>query len=588
MNSYEYLETVNQIDQGAAVQSIIDNLKSLGRNRLIALAGTGVGLVAALLFGMNVVLTPTYTPLYSELGPSAASEVVSTLEQAGFSVKLNPSGTAVSVPEGDLARARMALADKGLPGEGVMGWEIFDQSSGLGMNSYMQRVNRLRALEGELTRSIQTIEGVEAVRLHLVMPEREAFSRSRPEPSASVIVRGRGANGINRRNALAIRTLIASAVPDLDPGRVTVMSAQGQTILGDDSAGGGEGAFESARATVEERLSRSISDILTARVGAGNARVEVNVDLSTERKVIRTQSYDPAQRVVRSTETREENVEGTDSRSGEVSVAGNIPNALGGQEGGPQSTNRRNKVDEIVNYEIGSTATETVREPGEVERVTVAVLVNGIYNVADNGDVVYEERSPEELGRLAQLVQSAIGFDGARGDTVSVDSLRFMDYSMDVADPMKRSVGQILADNMMTILRGLLGLAVVALALIFGVRPVLARITDDSMGGLALAGGPPEGMGRALPDEDRTERRREMLPAGNDGASGGNSRELATSGLMGTVVEGDTDQFGNELINLQAPGGATPLEKLGSVGDLIDANPEESLKVLQAWLAEEA
>ncbi|MBD3624367.1 MAG: flagellar M-ring protein FliF [Rhodobacteraceae bacterium] len=577
------------------MQSIIDNLRSLGRNRLIALAGTGIALVAAVLLGMNIMLKPTYVPLYSELSPTAASDVVSTLEAAGFAVVLNPSGTAVSVAEGDLPRARLALAQTGLPGEGVIGWEIFDQASGLGINSYMQRVNRLRALEGELTRSIQTIEGVEAVRLHLVMPEREAFSRSRPEPSASVIVRGRGADGINRRNALAIRTLVASAVPDLDPGRVTVMSARGQTILGDDSAAGGESAFESARVAAEERLSRAISDILTARVGAGNARVEVNVDLSTERQIIRTQSFDPSQRVVRSTETREENVEDTDSRQGEVSVAGNIPNALGGQEDGATSTNRRNKVDEIVNYEIGSTNTETIREAGEIERVTVAVLVNGIYNVADNGDVVYEERSPEELGRLTQLVQAAIGFDGARGDTVSVDSLRFMDYSMDLDAPVARGFGQVLADNMMTILRGLLGLGVVALALIFGVRPILARISDESMAGMALAGGP-SGSGAAggYIGDDGAAQRREALPAAGSGqqqqaAQGGGELALrGDGGLRGTLVEDDDGTFADDLINLRDPRGAgTPLERLSSVGDLIESNPTEALKVLQAWLAED-
>ncbi|APX89198.1 flagellar M-ring protein FliF [Brevirhabdus pacifica] len=579
------------------MQSIIDNLRSLGRNRLMALAGTGIALVAALFLGMNLALKPTYVPLYSELSPTAAADVVATLESAGFAVELNPGGTAVSVAEGDLARARMALAEKGLPGEGVIGWEIFDQASGLGMNSYMQRVNRLRALEGELTRSIQTIEGVEAVRLHLVMPEREAFSRSRPEPSASVIVRGRGADGINRRNALAIRTLVASAVPDLDPGRVTVMSARGQTILGDESAGGGEGAFESARVAAEERLSRAISDILTARVGAGNARVEVNVDLSTERQIIRTQSFDPSQRVVRSTETREENVEGTDSRQGEVSVAGNIPNALGGQEDGTKSTNRRNKVDEIVNYEIGSTNTETIREAGEIERVTVAVLVNGIYNVADNGDVAYEERSPEELGRLTQLVQAAIGFDGARGDTVSVDSLRFMDYSMDLDAPVARGFSQILADNMMTILRGLLGLAVVALALIFGVRPILARISDDPMAGMALAGGPSGGAGGFIGDDGA--QRREALPAvgggqAGQGAQGGQGGEVALrggsggGGLRGTVVDDGDGEFGDEMINFNSSRReGTPLDRLASVGDLIESNPVEALKVLQAWLAED-
>src|SRR5690606_25929586 len=142
------------------VQAILENLRQLGRTRLIALAAVGLGLFLALLFGLNTVLAPSYAPLYRDLSPGAAGQVVDTLEQAGFRVRLDAGGSVVSVPDEDMRRARMALADKGLPADGTPGWELFDEGSGLGMNTLLQKVNRLRALEGELARSIQTIDGI--------------------------------------------------------------------------------------------------------------------------------------------------------------------------------------------------------------------------------------------------------------------------------------------------------------------------------------------------------------------------------------------------------------------------------------------
>ncbi len=578
--------------QGARVKSIIDNLAALGRTRLIALAATGLGLMLALFFGLSSVMAPSFVPLYSDLTPAGASRIVSTLEQAGFEVDLSGGGAIVSVPQDDIARARMTLADNGLPNEGTPGWELFDNSSGLGMNSFLQRVNRLRALEGELARSIQTIDGIDAARVHLVLPEREAFSRSRPEPTASVIVRSRANHQISRRQGLAIRALVASAVPSMSPEHVTVLSASGETILADDGDGMGDLSLQSRRAAIEERLARNITGILTARVGAGNARVQVSVDLSSERQVIRQESYDPAQQVVRSTESREETSEGRESAQGEVGVADDLPAELaGGGTGGAGSSNSRTQSNEIVNYEIGATRSETIREPGEIERISVAVLVNGIYSVAKDGSVSYEERGAEELERLGRLVQSAIGYDQARGDAVSVDSLRFMDYSMDVGEPVGTSVGEVISANIMSILRGVFALALVAAVLAFGVRPMMRLLpAADAGGALALAGAEagagPAALTGAAP--------RPLL--GAEGAAGGAPKALASAQAApsqaaeaprtGTVLEA-LDEDEGDLIALASVRGGVRRRRLTSIGELVEAEPEESLRVLRHWLAEE-
>ena len=561
------------------MQSVLDNLRTLGTRRLAVLGGIGAALIGVLFFGMSVVTAPDYVPLYRDLTPSESSRVVGSLEQAGFRVEVDSSGTIVSVPREDLARARMELAGVGLPNDGTPGWELFDEASGLGMNTFMQRVNRLRALEGELARSIQTIEGVDAARVHLVLPEREPFSRERPRPSASVIVRGRSMRQVGMQQGQAIRALVAAAVPDLAPGQVTVLSATGETILADDSQGGAEAGLQSVRTGIEDRLSRRVNEILSARVGAGNARVQVSVDLTTERQVVREQTYDPSQRVVRSTETREEVREDSKPASGEVGVADDIPAALA--DAAPNvAKNSSTSTDEIVNYEIGGTQREIVREPGEIEKVSIAVLVNGIYNVQPDGTVDYEERPAEELARLEQLVQSAVGFDAARGDSVSVVSLRFMDYSMDVGDPVSQSFGQTLKDNTAGILRGLFALALVSLVLILGVRPALRRLAEirqpNELGELAADGVPgaagalaaPQGAGAAAQPGARAQ-----LPG-------------QPAYHSGTVLDPLPAGAEQEFVKISSVQGGVQRGFISTVSDLIEREPEDALKVVKSWLAE--
>lgn len=551
------------------MQPILNNLMALGRTRLVALAATGLGIVLALFFGLAAVMKPTFVPLYSDLSLAGASRIVAALEQEGFAVQLGGGGAVVSVPQEHVARARMALAEQGLPDEGAPGWELFDNASGLGMNSFMQQVSRLRALEGELARSIQTIDGIDAARVHLVLPEREAFSRTRPEPSASVIVRGRATQMIGRRQALAIRALVASAVPDLSPARVTVLTASGETILSED--GPGDVTIGAAGSAVEERMARNITEILTARVGAGNARVQVNVDLNSERQIIRSQTFDPAQQVVRSTETREETREERNPTGDDVGVANNLPAELADAGLGPLSTNSSARTDEIVNYEIGSTQSETIREPGDVARLSVAVLVNGIYEVAPDGSVTYAERPAEELERLAQLVRAAVGFDAARGDTVSVDSLRFIDYSLDVGAPLGMSVMQVIAANLMTILRSLFALAIVALVLIFGLAPVLRRIWPDG-GELALAGAGGSGLMQLGSKSDST-----ALTA---------PTRMASSQPVSVMGPGQGD-YPDDLITIASVSGGVRSGRIKAIGQLVEHEPAESLRVMQSWLAEE-
>jgi flagellar M-ring protein FliF len=576
---------------GFFVQGLIDNLMSLGRQKLMILAGTAVAVVLALLMGLGAATRPDYAPIYSNLSVTSSSSIEGALANAGFSVLVSEDGSSVSVPRSDAARARMVLAETGVPIDGDPGWELFDEKSGLAMNSFLQKINRVRAMEGELARSIQTLDGISTARVHLVLPDREPFSREAPSPRGSIIVRPEPGRAISRKQAIAVRTLVASAVAELELSRVTVLSASGETILAEGTDGDGQTSMQTAKTTIEDRLSQEIQNILTARVGAGNARVRVNVDLTTQREVIVEQSFDPDQQVVRSTESTSENQSGTE-KNGNIGVENNIPAALA--EGGAGGvTSNRSEADEIVQYEIGNTRREIIREAGDVRRMTVAVLVNGIYNV-EGSDVAYAERTLEELNRLTELVKSAVGFEEGRGDSVSVDSMRFMDYSMDLGDPISMTLAERLTESVVPIIRGVLALLIVALVMILAVRPLLRRLNEPKS--LEMAKDPalaaPSGeaatsTATALEGlEQSTEaRERPMLPP----AMAGDGPTNAAATTARRAIEAMTaDEQEPEYVTKQGIRGSIHRKNIDKIQHLADEKPEEVLRVLRSWLVTEA
>lgn len=597
------------------MQNLINNLMELGQRRLMILGGVAIGMMVALLLGVSAITTPNYATLYQNLSPATATSVEATLANAGFDARMSEDGQSVMVPANHLARARMVLAETGIPIEGDPGWELFDENSGLAMNTFMQRVNRLRAMEGELARSIQTLEGVQSARVHLVLPEREAFSRERPNPRASVIVRAVPGRTINRKQASAIRNLVASSVAELDLGRVTVLSASGEVILAEDAQGDGGSSLQSSQSSIEERLAQEVRNMLTARVGAGNARVRVNVELTNSREVVVEQSFNPDQQVVRSTKSDTEERSGTENGGGGVGVENNIPAALQDTAGGGGNSTAQSRTGETVEYEIGNTRREVIREAGEVKRISVAVLVNGIYNV-DEGEVIYQERDPAEIERLTELVKTAVGFDGARGDDVSVDSLRFMDYSMEVGDPISMSIGDQIAQNIVSILRGLLGLVVVALVMILGVRPALRTLLEKPTPELppaaqaaALTGPNGEPMplqtpdgAEVLPPEDSAQVKPDgpPMPATSslmDGQGGDTppERELPSSLQidpnapgMTSIFDIDEDDGPHEYIETLGVRGNLIKARVEAIQNMAEEKPEDVLRVLRTWLRAEA
>lgn len=547
------------------MKQILANLASLGRGRLIALGATGLAVMAAVLFGLSVVLSPVYRPLAGDLSASEGAAMVRALEQAGFTPRVSPDGTLVSLPEADIARARMALAEAGVAAQGVPGWELFDNQSGLGMNTFLQQVNRLRALEGELSRSVQTLDVVEAARVHLVLPEREAFSAERPEPSAAVIIRTRRGATLERKQALSVRSLVAAALPGLSPERVTVLSASGETILAADGEGtDGSAALHGTRIAMEERLVRNIEQILSARVGAGNVRVRVAAELATTREVILRESFDPEGRVARQTRSVSENAKNSEKSAQSLDVLNNLPGAAGGADGGAGRSEDRSREEDETRFEIGSTRSETVIEPGGLRRLSVAVLVNGTTD--DNG---YRDRSPEELERLTQLVRSTMGFDEDRGDSLTVDSLRFIEDGGILPNAPEASVAESLLGHIPAMMRWIVALLMVAI-LVFGLRPLISRFTGRPAAAAAETDPAP------LPASAATAATTEA-----EAASAGES----TGDETGSPDNGtDEDTQESDFVAISSVRGGVTRQKIEELGRLVEKDSEAALRQIRIWL----
>nr|WP_211105531.1 flagellar basal-body MS-ring/collar protein FliF [Azospirillum brasilense] len=562
---------------------MIDNLRTLGRTRLLVLAGTGVGIVLAVATMAVLLSRPHMTPLYTGLEPAEAGRIVKAVEAMGVPVSAAFDGTAVQVPEAEVPRLRMLLAEKGLPSRGGIGYELFDTDKPLGITSFMQRMNRLRAMEGELARTIETLSGIEAARVHIVLPDREEFSRAAPTPTASIVVRMRGRSPLERRQALSIRHLVSAAVPNLKPSAVTVLDASGEVLLTEEDGDARSSAkVDGLRAGHETRISRAIEQMLVARLGQGNVRVQVAVDVETKREVVRSQSFDPNSQVVRSTQTVQEQDRSLDS-TGEppVTAEQNLPQReVRAQAQNNRSSSDSKRQEETVNYEISNVARETVIEPGDIRRVSVAVLVNGTWATAQDGTRSYEARSPEELQRITELVRSAMGFSEARGDRVTVDNLEFVNLAPELGarEPMAEIVDT-LSRNVMTLIQWVILLVLCGLLIVLGLRPLIRRVFPAPEPVAAEAAAPALAAGAAMP---------QLTGPAMGGDPAMQAAQLTDAGDPATAALPGIEETMDQLIELRTVEGRVRASSIRRLGDIVDQYPDEAIDILRSWLYEEA
>ncbi|MGE0744955.1 MAG: flagellar basal-body MS-ring/collar protein FliF [Rhodospirillales bacterium] len=551
------------------MQNLLQTLKGLGTLRLLAMAGVAVGLIAFFVFLTARFDNTNMALLYGDLDASDSSRIVSKLEAQKIPYELRDGGRMIMVPGDRALRLRMAMAEEGLPRGGSIGYEIFDKGDGLGTTNFMQNVNLVRALEGELSRTIRAINSVEEARVHVVLPKRELFSRQQPEPSASVVIKTRGRDRLEKTQVLSIQHLVAAAVPQLKPSRVSVIDAMGRLLArGEASDNPADYAAlnnEEVRRGHEQRLQRMVETLLEQSVGVGRVRAEVTAEMDFDRITTSAESYDPNGQVVRSTQTVEENARNAESSSERtVSVANNLPdnnaNANGNGAGG--SNSQSNRTEETVNYEISKTVRSHVREAGTVRRLSIGVLVDGNYELVD-GKPVYAPRDQAELEKLTGLVKSAVGFDAKRGDTVEVVNLRFAtidEASLKTPEPV---FGLNKADYFR--IAEMFVLAVVGvLVILLVVRPVVARMLS------ALPNALEEEKAQALLADQSIEPAQLTGPS-STGIPGG-----------GGGAAGD-----DESIDISRVEGKVKASTIKKILEIVDRHPEETVSIIRQWMYQE-
>ncbi|KAK0351407.1 hypothetical protein LTR94_025073, partial [Friedmanniomyces endolithicus] len=364
--------------------------------------------------------------LYSNLDLREAGEITAALDQAGIKYSSRGDGSTIMVNRDDVGTARMLVSQQGLVTSGSVGYELFDNQSVLGQTEFQQQLNEQRALQGELARTIMSMRGVTAARVHITMPRREMFTAAAGDPTAAVLV-GLGGRDLNADQVRAIRNLVASSVPNLKPERVTVADQNNRTLAaGDEESGFTSASAAEAKGNTESQLQARIKDIVEGVVGVGGARVQVTADIDQSRATTQEERFDPDGQVVRSTTTNGSQSRDTTAQpDGGVTATNNIPGGAPPNE--TQAGSESSENAETTNYEISKTTTTTTREPGEVKKLAVAVAVDGRWTPAANGqgEPTYAPRSAEEIAQIRSLVAAAAGIDETRGDKIEVINVRF-------------------------------------------------------------------------------------------------------------------------------------------------------------------
>jgi len=433
---------------------------------------TLVGAVAATIAAMGMIATAVRTPdmalLYAGLDPTAAGDVIVALER--MDVPAEVRGNAIYVPINQRDNVRLTLAREGLPAKNQAGYELLDELSGFATTSEMFDAAYWRAKEGELARTILSVPGVRSARVHIGNAKRSAFDRSADARSAVVTVRmSRGP--LQKQQALSIRYLVAMSISGLPQEKVAVIDAERGVVLrpGDASP---EAAAISTANDREKQLVDRLTKLIEARVGPGAARVSVALELDMEREAFSERVLDPDSRVTKGRETTDisQNSSGT---AGAVSVASNLPD--GDADASQRSASKRTEARERIDYEFSEVRREREKAPGSIKRLSVAVLVDAVREVDANGNVTRTERSAEEINALRQLVESAIGFDEARGDVVTVETLAFQEVgeagSLVEASPVSR----FLEKHIMSIVKILIPAIVTIILGLFVVKPLLSE-----------------------------------------------------------------------------------------------------------------
>ncbi|MBP9049873.1 MAG: flagellar M-ring protein FliF [Alphaproteobacteria bacterium] len=554
------------------MNNFFDTLRKLGPARLSVMGAVVLGLLIFFIFVSMQVTSPNMKILYRDLPTEDASSISAKLEELKIQYEVSGDGTRIMVSDKDVGRARMALAQEGLPNGGSLGYELFDKQSSFGTTNFVQNITQVRAMEGELARTISSLESIKSARVHLVLPQRELFSRESRPASASVFLHLRGAAQLDKEQIAGIQSLIASAVPDLKSKNVSIVDSAGNLLArgGEDESQLASDKNEEVRRKYEQRMTQTIEDLVGRTVGYGKVRANVVADMNFDQITQNEEIYDPQGQVVRSTQTVEDKNTETQADSNNVSVEKNLPGGnsdLLGQ-GGPTSASNRNE--ETTNFEINKTVRSMVRESGQVQKMSVAVLVDGTYTTDKEGKKTYQPRTKEELDRLTALVSSAIGVDTKRGDKIEVVNMQFVE--VDTTPETDNTIMGFEKSDLLDAAEILTVAIMIILVVLLVLQPMVGRL-------LATEGG--------KSDEEGGFDEQGLLPSmqQNPALTGPSMSSSGQDGGGFAVQELIADE---DMINVQKVEGRVKASSLKKVEDIITAYPEETVSVLRGWMTQES
>lgn len=534
-----------------------DTVRGMGKARTGLMAGVAVALLVGFMILALRMSTGSMAPLYTGLSLTDSSKIVAELEKTNTPYLLVGNGSEVMVPSDRVLRLRMNMAEQGLPSGGsIVGYEIFDRSETFGSSNFVMNINMVRALEGELARTIGSLSDVDSARVHLVMPKHELFSRDKEKPSASVTIKMRGGHTLERAAVIAVTHLVASAVPGLESSRVAIIDNHGRLVArgdGDDGMDASASNAQEFRVAYENRTQQDLEDLIEKVIGAGKVRVQVAADINFDRTVTNSEKFDPEGQVARSTQSNSESDNSQDKAGKDnVSVANNLPGGAAGGESGNNSTRKVDRTNETTNYEISKIVQNHVSEGGQIKKISVAVLVDGTYTTDGDGKETYTPRTADEIAQLKTLVNTAIGYDEKRGDKVEVVNMRFTQESLNTGEA---SFFERFKLEMQSIAQTLIIALVAILAILLVLRPAVNQLikqmqmpSDRVASGLAAIetpGGAPR------------------LPGGGGG---------------GTAPEPET------LIDVANIKGGMKSSTIKKVSEIVDKYPEETMGVLRNWV----
>jgi len=549
------------------VDSFLSAIQRFGVGRLAALVGVGAGVVAILVALVMFMGKEPTELLYSNLDLKEASEVTQALDQAGVKYETKGDGSTIMVARDKVASARLLVAGKGLVTSGSIGYEIFDSNNALGQTDFVQQLNRQRALQGELERTIKEWQGVNSVRVHLVLPKRQIFEEDAEQPSAAVTI-GTGGREPSAEMVRAVQNLVGGSVAGMKPEKVNVIDQHGKTLsaASDESLAGQ--LAQDRKSEVEARIAKTVKDMIDGVLGPGKARVNVTAELDLNRITVQEEKFDPEGQVIRSESTNESgNSETKNDDTNGVSAAQNIP---GGAPGGFQALGSRSNANEsVTNYEISKSVRTEVTEPGAIKKVAVAVAIDGVTAPAgkDGKPGAYTPRTEEERAQLEDLVKTAIGFDAARGDQVKVTNIRFPqpeDQAMG-KDGLLAAFGK--NDIMRIAELAVLGIVAIMI-LIFAVRPFLNSMMAPSASNQAVLGTPQVTRMVTLSD--------------------GSTQEVVIDQSGEPIAIAGPGADIDQRIDIAKIEGQVKASSIKRVSEFVDKHPDESVAILRTWLHESA